>query len=676
MSIKIKLSIAMTLMILCSAAIIGGFSIYKSSDTINSITKQAMMETNNDNTEMISTLIQKEKTNLSLIASQKEVEDILVKASKGKKIDAKLKSDLNTRLQQMVEDSGNSEHIYIVDINANDISDSDTNLIGKNYSDHDYVKATLDTGVPVISQTQKSKSTGAYVIEFTYPIIAHGKFLGFVASAVLAESFTDYLKNTKLLDTGSSYAYLVDEKGNMLYYPRADKIGKPVENKQIKNVVALVQKGKSVKAGIENYVEQGKPKKEAYSVIPETGWTLVVTGDMTELMNPVNNLMKFIIIIGVVIIVLALFIGLFIAYQIASPITKLTVLINKTSELDLKQDDRYEYLGKNKDETGVIANAMFQTRKVLREMVEKLQNVSCTVSNNAEKMELLSVQIQENAHDNSVTTQQLSAGMEETTASTEEITATTEEINSRVGVIAKKAKDGAEVSNQITERALLLKNDAIDSTSHAKSIYEDVKEKMEVSIKESGNIEQIVELADTILSIASQTNLLALNAAIEAARAGDAGKGFSVVADEIRKLADQSSSTAAGIQDIVKNVFTSVDCMRENSEAILNFIDQSVLKDYEKLSEISEQYSEDATNIYELMSDFGVAAEHLDNAVKTISNAMHEVALTISEGSKGVQNIAEKNSNVVERTISETQLAEENAQGAKELLELIDRFKI
>lgn len=676
MSIKIKVSMAMMVMIVCSIIFVGGFSLYKSSDAINAQTKSAMMEANRDNSLIISSLIGKEMRNMALIASQKEVEDLLAADYRGEGISSSLQGTLDTKLQGMVKDVSNLEHIFVVDTNANIIADSDTNLLNKNLNDREYVKQVLSEGKPVISDTLKSKSTGAYVVAFAYPVKVNGQLVGLVASAVRADSFTDYLKDTKLLGTKSSYAYLVDYSGMMLYHPTTEKIGQPVENEQIKKVVAQVEAGQTVNADIVQYKFQGKLKKAAYSVIPETNWILVITGDMTDIMKPVTNVMKAILLIGGIFAAVSLLVGFLISNKITSPIIKLTELINKTAELDLKYDEKYLHLQKNKDETGTIARAIFLTRSVLREMVAKLQNVSQTVAENASRMENLSVQIQESAHDNSATTQQLSAGMEETAASAEEITATTTEISSRVGQITKKAKNGAEVSNQITERALHLRKDALDSSKNAREIYEEVKEKMEEAIKESNNIAQIGILADTILSITNQTNLLALNAAIEAARAGEAGKGFTVVADEIRKLADQSSNTATGIQGIVKNVYASVDTMRVNSEAILKFIDQSVLMDYEKLKKVSEQYNQDADYINNLMAEFESDAELLDSSVISISTAMNEVAVTINEGSKGVQDIAERTADVVEKTISETKLADENAIGAKELLDLVERFQI
>lgn len=675
MKIKTKLAIAMITLMVFSTVIMGGVSLVKTIDTLTDLTESSMMEVNRENSKTVHAMIEKEVETVTLIAAQKEVEEVLLQEQKGEPA-GELQLSLNLKLKHMVKELGNIEHIFVVNAKGKNIADSDSKLIGQDFNEREYAKKLFSTGNPVISETIKSKSTGQYVVAFVYPVKVNNQLLGFVATAVYADSIIKYLSDTKILDTQSSYAYLVDEKGTMLYHPDKKKVGNPVENEQIKLVVEQVKKGEKVSPDIVDYDFKGHLKKAAYSVMPETSWTLVVTGDIGDIMLPISQLTKYIIIIGLIMVGLALLSGLIVATKISSPIVKLTELINKTANLDLKYDDKYEYLGKNKDETGTIAIAMFQTRKVLREMAQKLIGVSNIVMENAEKMERLSLDIQENANDNSATTQQLSAGMEQTAASAEEITATTEEIDVSVGAIAEKVKDGAEVSSQITERANILKQEAIESTNNARAIYEQVKTKMEKAIEESAAIAQISVLADTILSITSQTNLLALNAAIEAARAGDAGKGFAVVADEIRKLAEQSSTTAGGIQGIVKSVYSSVGNMKDNSEAILSFVDKNVLKDYEKLTKVSEQYNNDAVFINNLMTEFEIAAKHLDSAVSNISTAMNEVAVTINESAKGVQDIAEKTADIVDKTLIESKLADENSQGAKELLELVERFKI
>lgn len=677
MSIRVKLSISMTIMMVLAIAVMGIFSYVKSSATILTVTQSAMTEVSKDNSNLIRAMVNKELRNAALIAGQKEVEEMLT-GTMGEDVPSgnSIQENLNLRLQKFVKEAGNLEHAFIVNTKGIIVADSDVNLLGKDINDRQYTETVLSTGNPTISETLKSKSTGAYIVVFVQPVKVNNQFVGFAAAAVYADSIIKYLSDAKILDTQSSYAYLVDEEGKMLSHPDKEKIGKPVENAQIKAVVERVMKGEKVEADAVEYDYDGKHKKAAYCIIPETNWTLVVTGDIGEIMQPVNRMAIDIIIIGLFGAAAASVLGYLFAGRISLPITKLTELVGRTAALDLKYDEKYIYLGKNKDETGIIAKAVFQTRQTLREMAGKLIDVSGSALNNAEHLLKLSVSVQENAHDNSATTQQLSAGMEETAASSEEISATITEVDHNVDTIAKKAKDGMLLSNEIASRAKNLQEEAVGSADAARSMYNNVRESMAAAIEGSNTVARINVLTDIILSITEQTNLLALNATIEAARAGEAGRGFAVVADEIRKLAEQSSRTAADILQIVKSVYTSVGSMKQNSEDILSFIDQKVLGDYEKLVKVSEQYNLDAMIVNELMGEFTTASEQLNTAVSNISTAINEVAATVNEGAKGIEDIAGKTTDILDMTTRVANMAEENTQGAGQLRELVSRFTV
>ncbi|AIQ73548.1 MULTISPECIES: methyl-accepting chemotaxis protein [Paenibacillus] len=677
MKIRLKLSLVMIGVTLLCISVMGIFTYLKSTQAIVNLTENSMKQVNTNKAQTISAMIAKEQRSTELIASRSEIVDLLLQAGNGgvSKGD-KLQNEVNASLQSIVEEAGNLEHILVSDMKGISVADSDTKLIGTDFSERDYTKRVMETAEPVISETLKSKSTGAYVVAFVQPVKSNGKMIGFIASAVSADSMIKYLADTKVVNTTSSYAYLLDENGNKLYYPDKTQIGQPIENTQIAAVMERVKSGEKVADGLLNNTYNGVEKKSTYTVLPETHWLLVLTADLDEIVKPVTDMRNFNLFLGVGSLIIALLIALYFAKKISSPIVKLTDMINKTAELNLTHDSEYEYLTKNKDETGTIAKAMFRTRATLREMAGSLITISSKVLENAETLEKLSIDVRENAHDNSATTQQLSAGMEETAASTEEMTAAITEIDNNVSGITNNVKEGAAVSRQISERALTLQDEATESTTNAKQIYESVRIDMEKAIEQSSAIAEINVLTDTILSIASQTNLLALNAAIEAARAGEAGKGFAVVAGEIRKLAEKSSKIAAGIQGVVTGVYSSVESMKENSEALLSFIDQNVLADYERLTEVSQQYNSDAATVNTLLKQFESAADHLSMAISSINVAVNEVAATVNEGAIGIQDIAVKTADIVEKTFLEVTMADENTQSAKELQGLVDKFKI
>lgn len=675
MKIRMKLAVTMIAVTLLSISMMAFFTYSKSTGTIEEMTDSAMRQVNTDKAETINAMIDKEKRSIELVAEDSEIVELLQKQANGEDTQA-LVNKLNTKLQGMVKDAGNLEHMFIADMHGIGIADSDVKLVGTDFSERNYAKNVFKTGEAVISETLKSKSTGDYVLAFVHPVKADGKMIGFAASAVRANSIIKYLSTAKVTNAPSSYGYLVDETGTMLYHPDQSKIGIPVENAQINAVVDRVKAGEQVPDAMVEYDFNGAHKKAAYTVIPETKWTLVLTGDLNEIMQPVRSMTQFIILLGVGILVLTLIIALWMANRITKPIHKLTELIHRTAALDLKSDAEYEALTRNKDETGISSRAMISTREVLRETAGGLIAISTKVLDNAEMLERYANEVRENAHDNSATTEELSAGMEETAASTQEMTAAIHEIERNVHTIGERVSDGASVSEQIAQRALTLQHDSEQSTENARRIYESVREDMEKAIERSATIHEISVLAETILSITSQTNLLALNAAIEAARAGEAGRGFAVVAGEIRKLAEKSSETASGIQDVVKNVYASVEQMRGNSEAILAFIDQNVLGDYERLIDVSRQYHADASMVNELMEHLESSAQHLGETVSSIAIAVNEVAATVNEGATGVQDIAVKTADIVEKTFKEAEMAVENMDSAKELQHLVEKFNV
>lgn len=203
-----------------------------------------------------------------------------------------------------------------------------------------------------------------------------------------------------------------------------------------------------------------------------------------------------------------------------------------------------------------------------------------------------------------------------------------------------------------------------------------VKQQLQNAIEQSKSVSQIEILAQAILQITEQTNLLSLNAAIEAARAGESGKGFAVVAEEIRKLAEQSSKTAADIKDIVKTVNTSVTNLKDSSNIILDFIDKSVLEDYQKLIKTGEQYYSDAASFNTIMNEFSATAKQFNESIASIVVAINEISNTANEGARGVSDITEKTSEIAGR-IEEVQAStEKNIKSSEKLEELISSFKL
>ena len=677
MKIQVKLSLLMIAVTLLSTALMSEFTRSKSVESITGLSEAAMQQMTSGKVETIRAMIEKESDQMEMIAGYPEITELLLTAAAGEySQDSGLVQRLNAKMLEWTENAGNMEHMFVADMNGIALADSDASIVGTNFGDRGYAIEVVETGEPVISETLKSRATGAFVLAIVHPVKADGTMIGYVVSAVKADSLVSYLANSSVLGAESSYAYLVDETGNLIYHPDPERIGTVTQVEKVLEVAEQASAGETVAPGHFEYTLNNVDKWAYYSVIPETQWTVVLTGDRDEMMAPVREMTRYILVLGAFSILATLVLALIIARRLSIPIVKLTRLIDKTAGLDLRDEEGYDRLARGKDEIGLMAAATLRTREALRETVGGLKDISARVLDNTVALEQLSSEVRENAHDNAATTEELSAGMEETAAASQEMTAAIQEIESNVGTISERVSEGAGVSGQITERALELRKDALESSQRMERVYQEVRGKMEEAISRSEAIREIDQLAATILNITSQTNLLALNAAIEAARAGEAGRGFSVVAGEIRKLAEQSSRTASGIKGIVENVTASVDEKRLQSEEVLTFINTRVAADYAKLGDVSEQYSRDAATVNALMTEFEASADQLRETVGGIATAVSEVAATMNEGAAGVQDIAEKNSDIVEKTLAESGKAKETMQSAEEMERLVSRFKV
>ena len=677
MRIRRKIPILIGALILINMFISCTLVYYKVSSKLYNSSEIEMKSLSNSYTQNVLVMLSEEKVKVQGLANKKSVVELLQlhDNADGSEAYKSAVESVSKELDEYVKQQGNLEHTFIVDNKGTIIADSDRKLINQNLADRNYNKEALN-GKDVVSETLTSKSTKAQIIVITSTINFNGVVYGYAASAVRAESFSKYFKNVTVAGTTNSYAYLVDEKDNMIYHPTKEKIGKPVENDAIKAITKKVQSGEKIENSSAKYMFNGKEKICFYSIIPDVNWIFVITSDKAEIINDARKVTLMISIIILIIGLLAIFVGSIVSKRITDPIEKVKELMDKTSNLDLKYSQQYEYLFKYKDETGDMFRSIVNMRSVLRKVIEDLLTVSKSVSDNAAFVQKLTEELKLYAEETSSETENISSGMEETAATAQEISATSNEMERAVASMAEKAEKGSENSNDVSVRAAKLRDSAGKSISEAENIYRSVKSELENAIEGTKSVSKINELTEGILQITSQTNLLALNAAIEAARAGEAGKGFAVVADEVRKLAEESASTAGNIQNVVSIVENSVLKLINSSKSLLSFVEDTVTKEYKNMEDVSNQYNDDAKGINEFMIDFSAVAEELNASIEGIVKAINEVAETVTNGASGAQNISEKAASIFEKLQYVNSSALENKKSVDMLEEIIKKFNI
>ena len=312
--------------------------------------------------------------------------------------------------------------------------------------------------------------------------------------------------------------------------------------------------------------------------------------------------------------------------------------------------------------------------KGINTFMDKLQGIMKMIIENSQQLKTVVNEVHENvrisndsASDLSAVTEELSATMLQIEESANKINQNTEAVRSEVEQIASKSDSINTYSKQMKENADRMEADANATMNETSSKVHDILSVLNNAIKDSSSVEQVNGLTEEILSISSQTNLLALNASIEAARAGEAGKGFAVVADEIRQLADSSRETANSIQEINGIVTNAVHNLAGNANNLVEYVNNSILPEFDKFVQSGVEYKENASYIENVMDEFSVKTDDLKQAVSEIANSINTITCAIEEGANGVSGAAESTQELVENIENINSRMEQNQQIAEKL---------
>lgn len=206
-----------------------------------------------------------------------------------------------------------------------------------------------------------------------------------------------------------------------------------------------------------------------------------------------------------------------------------------------------------------------------------------------------------------------------------------QDVFSEANNIAEDAELNSVHIEEIEERARKISDRSNQSKNQTEEIMVNIRKTMTASIEKSRSVIRINELTTNILGISSQTNLLALNASIEAARSGEAGRGFAVIAEEIRKLAESTKEAAKDIQNINVIVIDSVDGLVKNSNEILNYVSKNVMAVFCDFVETASIYKQDADNISDMLARFNSKSEALRAIAYDMANGIQEITKAVSE---------------------------------------------
>ena len=254
-------------------------------------------------------------------------------------------------------------------------------------------------------------------------------------------------------------------------------------------------------------------------------------------------------------------------------------------------------------------------------------------------------------------------------------------INSSAADIKGDVRDMAEECSAITDYSSAMKKRANEMEASAQTNTEviqkkaaDILEVLEEAIENSKSVNQVNSLTKDIVAISSSTTLIALNASVEAMRAGEAGKSFSVVAREIKSLANSCSETAGRIQEVNQIVTNAVHNLSKHSQDMADYLSETVLTEFQEIVRSGRQYKEDADYVKEMIDAFNSRTDRLRNSMIDIADSIESITKAIDDGAGGITGVADSTKSLAGDMADITDRMDTNREIVEELKKQMEVF--
>lgn len=455
------------------------------------------------------------------------------------------------------------------------------------------------------------------------------------------DGYAKDLSGVKLEGMDSSYMYVVQNDGTMLYHPTKEKVGQPVENAVIKGVVNQLQDGKKPGTTVVEYDFNGTTKYSAYTILNNEN-ILVLTADESEALAGITTVTAASVGISTIVVLIAIIISFIMGRRLMRPLVKVSTIIEDVANGNIDAD--FSVVKESNDEIGLIIEKMKELTQSLGSIVGRIRNSSDTMSSN-------SYELNDTSSQTLAANNEISKAVEDVAEGSTGMAASISKINENLLEMSNETKDINASVDEIKNQTVAVQDSSKIMNDKIKSM-QDSSHKMDEGISaiskriETVNttVDKVSNIVSVIEEISSETNLLSLNASIEAARAGDAGKGFAVVAQEIRVLSDNTNTELENIKQIISSLVeecrycvqasgTIVEDNAKQKEEIKAVLDEfgSLDEQIQKTAEKADEIEELVTAMIELNDDITKSSNSLTDVSAANAAATEEMNANIEE---------------------------------------------
>lgn len=440
--------------------------------------------------------------------------------------------------------------------------------------------------------------------------------------------FADFIHNKKIGKTG--YYYAIDLKGRAVLHPDRETEGKDLSAEPF--IKEMIEK----KNGTITYRWKGEEKLVSFAHIDQLGLILAGGAPKGEMSGSFIRgvVIKFTAVATVMLIIALFLVNILFKNNVVDPINRLGSVIEKVADGKLNTSCDIN----RKDEVGEIGEHINNMLRQFSTALSEVNDASQDVSHHSRSLTDSSSKLSDAIKAQSERTANVERAVREILSSFEGISTNIETVSSEIMVIRKSAAQGQETLKATVSGIKSLTSTVVNTADNINSL--------------GNSSEQIAEILKVITDIAEQTNLLALNAAIEAARAGEHGRGFAVVADEVRKLAERTREATEEISIMTENI-------RKQVQSSVNDISSSA-----KLAQDGEK----------MVNGLKEALDTIISGVIGVSDSIQSVSAAMEQQNRSSRQISENSATIASFSKTNSDIAFNNKEEAVKLNLLSDKL--
>lgn len=649
LSLKVKMSILLFLIISVPLSISGVVSFQLASGALQKTIEEELRGTTNSSARAVDAELEAAGNSLGIASKNNVLAEFAADPSA-----ASLKSTAFNYVSGVQKDNAKLlESLIIADTNGKALITSSSESPELDVLDREYFQEALQ-GKDAVSEVILSRETNQYIVAIARPLRVNDKITGVLIGTALFENIASPVTEVKIGEHG--YGYMIDRTGLIVSHPEQDKVLKENldgnSNAELNELVQLMKAGETAHGF---YTYEGVNKYVSFQ--PAGNWVVATTANVQDYMAPADEIRNTTLIIILGFIVVAMLAAYFFTTRnIVNPIKKLERAMGLAGDGDLTVHTSI----RSGDELQMLSESFNTMIDKQEAIIEKVRAGSVALTSMSEEMAASSEEISASIQEISSSTHEIASGAENNNQSVVNASQVLVQLSSLVQLAQSKASATSGNADNTNQAAQEGRARVIHTVEAMDTIHSSTKETEELLLTVSGLSEKVSTIIGTINKIAQQTNLLALNAAIEAARAGEHGRGFSVVAGEVRKLSDETHAQAGEItglvREMVSRITQAVDSMRGAAEAvesgvsIVNETDRAFVHIIQSVEMITENVQEilDITRdevatsdqIIKLIDSMGTISELAAANTENVSSATEEQAATVNNFAASAQEIS------------------------------------